>query len=821
MVRIWLFRIVLLLACVISLCSPAYAATLSVSLGELNDAIEQMDSAPDSVQQLVLQKISDQLLEADLRLDAGELLFSDTASDLVSSSSCNRTEVRSLTTNVVLASDTSLSLSLLSLNDPVSIQLDLNTRIEAFGQAKQIVGFRLGGCQQLATDSFSFAASGDAQFSLRLTLLLNPVLNTVSEQLVLSPELSLDASLVRSNSRVDVDDSLLRSVLEDLIEDEIDDAFNSSRLNTEVAELEQRLTQRISSELDNGQLVVDLPTPNDEQIDALYALLSPQGDFLLSLGYLRTRRLELLAAIILGDDAQIAELTSAAAQCQAAGILQAPLPHKPLYQLADEGGCAAVQLNTSDDSVGGNALFYVDPSCQVTADYRHTNTVDYCQTVLDRQRLGNADASPDQLRSWTLSPGTRFDIGAASVTGLLQPFTQRIAYKRVDTAMGECALEMRIHAPQPVDTYNRSTTDGAFTSDSVDQTTPARALIAFHGGSWQRRSSGALGIEAMASQFVNRGFVVFAPFYRLIGDAEGTQACNNASLDDVLEDASDALTWVLQNARHFGAEGKPALFGQSAGGHMAAVLAVERPTEIASAALFYAPTDFSDFANQLINQQIDTETGQRILETVVGETLETLDFGSELIVRNSLPLRIGIDAIANPPKPIPPMFMLHGLQDTVLPVNQSIRLCNALAGEALDREIPVNGLRRVTNCGDQGSELHLIAEGEHALDLCIAEELCLAGSPASALLTANSVEQMLSWIVEARTPELDTLSSTEISAVDDATENSTGSFSDDASPTVVEGSSGGSMYLLVLPLAILTWRRKKDTGWMIVDRSQG
>ena len=40
----------------------------------------------------------------------------------------------------------------------------------------------------------------------------------------------------------------------------------------------------------------------------------------------------------------------------------------------------------------------------------------------------------------------------------------------------------------------------------------------------------------------------------------------------------------------------------------------------------------------------------------------------------------------------------------------------------------------------------MITEGEHALDLCIAEELCLSGSPESAALTADSMNKMLEWI---------------------------------------------------------------------------
>ena len=101
-------------------------------------------------------------------------------------------------------------------------------------------------------------------------------------------------------------------------------------------------------------------------------------------------------------------------------------------------------------------------------------------------------------------------------------------------------------------------------------------------------------------------------------------------------------------------------------------------------------------------------------------------------------------------KPIPPFFLLQGQNDSVLPYQQSVRLCNALAGRAIDTASPspdaTSELRNILDCGHAESQLHLITEGEHALDLCVADELCLAGSPASAALTRDSVEQMLDWI---------------------------------------------------------------------------
>jgi hypothetical protein len=114
-------------------------------------------------------------------------------------------------------------------------------------------------------------------------------------------------------------------------------------------------------------------------------------------------------------------------------------------------------------------------------------------------------------------------------------------------------------------------------------------------------------------------------------------------------------------------------------------------------------------------------------------------------------------------------------------------MCNALAGNADEGpasriDISSGVLRDVFNCGNAGSELHLIKEGEHALDLCIAEELCLSGTPESAALTSESISSMLSWIGEA---------SSESSPLQDGT------------TTGVQGRSGGRLGAIVLMLLLL------------------
>jgi len=727
-------------ACLLGIASiftSAQAASFTVSLGELDAAIDEVEGSPDAIERMVLARIEQALIDADLQLSEGELLFTDYSENLIDDNSCTRTEVRTLNTTAALSSDTALNFSLTSINDPIELNVNILARVAASGRAKQTLGVRIGDCRKVAEDNFSFSASGEIVLSLQLRLELNPVLETSLQRLVLRPVVTLDGTLEARNIRVDVDDSLLRSALERILEDEIDDALVASELADGVVQLESDLKDALDKELEQGVLIVDLPSPTDEQVSRLYTLLSPNGDFSLPLGYLRVKRVELLGALVTGDDNALKALLADAATCTAAALLQTNLQHTPVYQLAGNG-CEKVSDGQINDAP--SALF-TDNQCLTTLDFQSTSDIDYCRYVLDTERLGNAQSNPETLDQWTLSPGTRFDIGAVRLSGLLQPFTQRVNYKQVSTAQGECSLEMRIHTLAP------GVEGGSL-----------KPLIAFHGGSWSRRSSGALGIEAVSTLFANQGYVVFAPFYRLIDTDEGNAACNDATLTDVLDDASDALDWVQSNAARYGAEGRPVVFGQSAGGHMSAVLAVERAEEIASAVLFYAPTDFTDFARQILSGEIDSETGKGILESVVGQTLETLDINAPLIRRNTLTERIAGGDID-----VPPFFLLHGMEDTVLPFEQSVRFCNSLtgspdAGPASDSVAgsPNDPFKRVINCDLTGSELHLITEGEHALDLCISEELCLAGSPLSAQATANSVERMLDWVQLMDVEEIDT-----------------------------------------------------------------
>ena len=133
-----------------------------------------------------------------------------------------------------------------------------------------------------------------------------------------------------------------------------------------------------------------------------------------------------------------------------------------------------------------------------------------------------------------------------------------------------------------------------------------------------------------------------------------------------------------------------------------------------------------------------------------------------------------------------PLFLLHGELDSVVPFSQSVRLCNALSGDPASGPAPfthnLTGERRIINCDENSSTLHLLAQGEHALDVCIAQGVCASGNRAGAETVADSIGQMLVWMAPASSP---------LAPADD-----------------VSGGGGGALFLgfgLLLPLR--RWRR--------------
>ncbi len=395
------------------------------------------------------------------------------------------------------------------------------------------------------------------------------------------------------------------------------------------------------------------------------------------------------------------------------------MPVEPLYH-ADESVC-----QQSAPAAHGALQWFSDDACTLPVNFAETRMKDYCEDSLDKLALGSAvDVDPTL---WTLTPGNRLDVGAKRLDGVTQPYMQRRVYKTVATPRGECQLEMRIYSKHPAASNQN-------------------AMIAFHGGSWTSRGFGYFGLELSVPHYVEQGFVVFAPFYRLLGDRESTPACNQASFHEIVADADSALDWVLANSSEYGATGLPVVFGQSAGGHLAAAVSLDRAESVSASVLMYPPTDFTDFLLRVQQGFYTNDEGQSILERVIGQPSSEATIDDPLVYQNSFPLRIQNDNLL-----AAPMLVVQGMKDDLVESRQALRLCQALAAEPLievDQEInAISDLSTRRQCGAQSS-LYLVREGDHALDVCLNDTLlsaCPAGGKESRVRVASIIDDAVNF----------------------------------------------------------------------------
>jgi acetyl esterase/lipase len=433
------------------------------------------------------------------------------------------------------------------------------------------------------------------------------------------------------------------------------------------------------------------------------------------------------------QESPLTGLLSNAAVCEASHLLVSDvLPGGRLYALQG-GQCVSVVPGSLESSDG----YFADAACQQSIRFDSKPIDAYCREFMDRERFGNGAYLADQASTWTLSSGALLNILVDSIKENHQPFMTQTVYKEADSAHGYCQLEMRIYKKDIAGEH-------------------LKPLIMLHGGSWKLRQSGFLGAEAQVSHFTEKGFVVFAPFYRLIGSKDGNAECNGVTGEDIVSDVNDALDWVLVKGSEYGAEpGRVFVTGQSAGAHLAGWLVMHRADKIERGLLLYPPTDFSNFIEQWrADGAPDKTLGLSALEGFIGEPLETVDLTTDLVRDNSFPLMVEQN-----PSRFAPLFIIHGASDGLVPVSQAARLCHAYAKNSQIN--PVEEIstdtskspKQVFDCGKRGGQLHVISEGDHALDVCVKLDLgwinfseCPAGGPESQKAVRESLQIGRDWL---------------------------------------------------------------------------
>ena len=234
----------------------------------------------------------------------------------------------------------------------------------------------------------------------------------------------------------------------------------------------------------------------------------------------------------------------------------------------------------------------------------------------------------------------------------------------------------------------------------VDATGPLPVLHQIHGGGWQVSHRGRAPRETRAwtpsffDRMVDAGFVVVASSYRY---------SNEAHFPAAVEDSLDAVRWVRSHIAEFGGDpSRQVVFGQSAGGYLAAAIGLSREIEPVDGVICWYPlTDPGAIA--------DDDPAAAFPSAWLGGTLSEL---ADVCAAASLPARARGD--------VPPFLIQHGTADTMAPFDQGVRLHDALVAAGADAVLePFDGAEHFFGGCDDATVLALFERAMTFANRCV------------------------------------------------------------------------------------------------------
>jgi len=225
------------------------------------------------------------------------------------------------------------------------------------------------------------------------------------------------------------------------------------------------------------------------------------------------------------------------------------------------------------------------------------------------------------------------------------------------------ALDYQIQANIRYDHYAETVLD--ILQPSAPSLADRPGVIVIHGGGWVEGNKEAM-LEEYCLPFVRRGMVVANIEYRLARSAPAPAAVN-----DVLK----AAQWFEQHAAQYKVDRKRILVtGGSAGGHLALMTAVAPAsadfgpsTKIAAVIDFFGIADVAD--------QLAGPNPRPYATAWIPEQPDRMELARRL------------SPMAYVRKGLPPVLVLHGDQDPVVPYQQSVALVKALKSAGDDADL--------------------------------------------------------------------------------------------------------------------------------------
>ncbi|MDI6413339.1 alpha/beta hydrolase [Streptomyces albus] len=204
----------------------------------------------------------------------------------------------------------------------------------------------------------------------------------------------------------------------------------------------------------------------------------------------------------------------------------------------------------------------------------------------------------------------------------------------------------------------------------ADGTTDAPLVLFLHGGAWRRGRRDDMGMRtrdwdpAPFARIAAAGCAVASADYRLSGEAR---------FPAPLQDAQAALRWLTVRSGELGTDPhRTVAWGESAGGHLAALLALTRPRPaLAGAVVWYGPSDLATPRGGFDPGNPDTP---------------------EALLLGAAPATVPEQARAASPLAqahgaAPPFLLCHGAGDTMVPPSHSEDLAAALRAAGAPAEL--------------------------------------------------------------------------------------------------------------------------------------
>lgn len=195
-------------------------------------------------------------------------------------------------------------------------------------------------------------------------------------------------------------------------------------------------------------------------------------------------------------------------------------------------------------------------------------------------------------------------------------------------------------------------------------------IVAIHGGGWRRYDKDGYG-SRIAAAFVPHGYVVVAPNYPL-------SAPRRPSWPQNLDDLRAVVAWVRSHANGLGIDSdRVVAMGESAGGNLAELLGTA-PAPAGTAAVSTAVdavVAFSAPANLKALYAVSPWAGRAAAQFLGGS-----------------PRRVPANyAAASPVNHVapgdPPMFLVHGREDSLVPAGQSRQMAAALSAAGVRNQL--------------------------------------------------------------------------------------------------------------------------------------